>query len=92
MIVSLGGDVKPLALFPTIVSVLLVGDVKDPIALVVKSRGCSPRCLWSVLFKLREHLCQIQILIVNCISSLAKSPGQCCEAHLIIYIYRNCAI
>ena len=85
MIASLSGDVKPLALSPTFVSCLSRRDVKDPIALVVKSRGCSPQCLWSVLFKLRGHLCQIQILIVNCISSLAKSPGQCCKAHLIIY-------
>ena len=75
MIASLGGDVKPLALSPTFVSVFLVGDVKDPIALVVKSRGCSPRCLWYVLFKLRGHLCQN-----------SKSPEQCCKAQLSIYI------
>ena len=58
MIASLGGDVKPLALSPIFVSVFLIGDVKDPIAVIAKTRGCSPWCLWSVLFKLRGHLCQ----------------------------------
>ena len=32
--------------------VVLIGDIKDPIALFAKSRGVSPRCLWSALFKL----------------------------------------
>ena len=79
---SLGGALTPGPCLQHLLVVLFVGDVKDPVALFAKSRGCSPPVL--ALFQLWMAPVSHSTLIVNCISSLAKSPEQCCKEHLSV--------